>query len=103
MTFAHEIENQAAILQGLRENYLKRWGWQITCNTPGSYWLWWRDWKVEDEERTKGWERRQKQKKTPNGTRPPKPYGIVCVGMDLAVSMTISVLDEQLELGEEDE
>ena len=33
-----------------RDNYLKSYGWDWTCATPGSLWLWRRDFITEDHE-----------------------------------------------------
>ena len=71
--------------------YLRRFGWTLTCNTPGSFWLWRRDFAGEDAERHKRWKERGPG---PYGwPSEPKAYGVIYAGRELAVSMTLSDLD----------
>lgn len=94
-TFHHQIGEAEQIVDELQQNYLCRWGWESTCNTPGSYWLWRRDFAKEDAERHARWKER--------GPGPlgwpsePRPYGVITATADLAVSMTVNSLDDQPE------
>jgi len=36
----NDIENAEFALEMARKEYLQRFGWKYTSNTPGSYWLW---------------------------------------------------------------
>lgn len=96
MTFAWQIDEAANRVNSVTEDYLRRWGWSMTCNTPGAYWLWVRDFRAEDRKRIARWRRR---KPGPTG-KPPRPvgYGRVMATTEIAVRMTISDLDPQKEL-----
>ncbi|SNT20275.1 hypothetical protein [Sphingopyxis indica] len=99
MTFFYKIEAAKNALENVKTDYLRRWGWKQTCNTPGSFWLWQRDFSEEDAAAHARWKAR--------GPGPlgmpsePRPFGIITAPIDLAVSMTARFLDEQLELAEE--
>lgn len=56
-----------AVTNAIR-TYLERFGWKYTCSTPGSYWMWKRDFGGK--------------------------YGVVIVPQDLAIRITQSELDE---------
>lgn len=92
-TFHWQIAAAESEVEALKRYYLQRFGWESTCNTPGSYWLWRRDFAKEDAERHARWVER--------GAGPlgmpsePQPYGVVTASTDLAVSMTERSLDEQ--------
>lgn len=95
MTYAHEIEAAEQALEQAKRSYLQRWGWTQTCETPGSYWMWRRDF-ADYDATFDAW----------HAAHPDRPRrvssGVMTLPTDLAVSMTIGVLDEQLELtGEE--
>lgn len=47
------IDQAEQELKDCREHYLRKFGWTITCNTPGSFWLWRRDFTAEDAARHK--------------------------------------------------
>lgn len=101
MTFAFQIDEAEHVLQQVKDRYLRRWGWETTCNTPGSYWLWRRDFAVEDKERHDRW---QEAGPGPYGwPSEPKPYGLITASLDTAVAMTRRCLDEQPEPDGEDE
>jgi hypothetical protein len=91
-TYHHHIEDAERELRDVKERYLRRWGWTSTCATPGSYWLWRRDFAEHDAKM----EAIHRERKLPS---PWAPYGVVTVPLDLAVSMTVRCLDEQPELG----
>ena len=99
--FYHEVEDLEFELQEKKRAYLRRFGWSMTCHTPGSYWMWRRDWAVEDAAAHARWVER--------GAGPlgmpsePKPYGIVCVPEDIAVATTVRCLDNRHELDESEE
>lgn len=84
----HEITNR-------QQAYLERWGWKNTCNTPGSYWLWQRDFAHEDAETHARW---KAAGPGPYGwPSEPQPYGVITASTELAVSMTVRSLDDQPE------
>lgn len=94
------IEEVEQELEHRKTAYLMKWGWKHTCNTPGSYWLWQRDFFQEDADRHARW---KTQGPGPLGwPSEPRPYGIITASLDLAVSMTVRALDEQSE-NEDDE
>lgn len=82
MTYFRDVEAAASAHQQAQESYLQRWGWSRTCNTPGAFWMWRRDFADVDAERAKN---------RPEAT----PYGIMTVSRDTAVAMTIKCLDER--------
>lgn len=88
-------------VKAVQRAYLQRFGWNETCNTPGSYWLWRRDFSKEDAERHTRWKERGPG---PMGwSSEPQPYGVITASLDLAISMTVRNLDEQVELSDDDE
>lgn len=101
MAFYHQIEEAEQTLEAAKRDYLDRWGWKMTCNTPGSYWVWRRDFAKEDTERHARWKER--------GPGPlgwpsePHPYGIITASLDLAVSMTVGGLDDRPECAESED
>ncbi len=100
-TFFHQIGEAESEIENLKRAYLQRWGWKYTCNTPGSYWLWVRDFSKEDAETHARWKAR--------GPGPlgwpsePRPYGVISADTDLAISMTVRCLDEQPECAHSEE
>jgi hypothetical protein len=84
----HKMTRDLAVA---KRDYLVLHGWSCTCNTPGSYWMWRRDFATEDAVRHARWIDR--------GSGPlgwpsePRPYGIVMASADLAVEMTARELD----------
>ncbi len=101
MTFHQEIQEAEARVEELKGNYLRRWGWILTCNIPGSYWMWRRDFAAEDAERHRRW--RERGPGPLGWPSEPKPYGVITAGLDQAVSITARALDEQPELGDGEE
>jgi hypothetical protein len=95
----HEIETEQQMVEDLQKSYLRRWGWVETCSTPGSYWLWRRDFADVDAQR-KAWDDEHEAGK-PGKPSPSVPYGVVTAPLDLAISMTVRCLDEQPELADE--
>jgi hypothetical protein len=87
-----EAQSEAKSLQ---EQYLRMHGWDCTCNTPGSYWLWRRDFANEDAAAHARWKERGPG---PLGwSSEPQPFGIITANTDLAVSMTERVLDSDID------
>ena len=83
----YRVEEMQGDVLRKKEEILRAHGWQNTCYTPGSYWLWRRDFADLDQKRVSHWEARgQKGNK-------PEPYGVVTVPLDLAYTMTEAVLD----------
>lgn len=103
MTFFHEIETAEDDVKALKTRYLKRFGWESTCNTPGSYWLWKRDFADEDKKQLDWWiahttpEQRQRNH-GPGMPSKPEPMGVITADLDLAVRMTVNALDMQTEM-----
>lgn len=99
MTTYDEIAEAINALEDLKKDYLLEHGWTQTCNTPGSYWLWKRDFSDVDEKSYHWWqttsERVMKEGRDPPSR--PVPMGIVMADMDLAVRMTESVLETKPE------
>lgn len=81
-------------LRSAKARYLRRFGWEETCMTPGSYWLWRRDFADVDAQRLAWWEGCRAIGGTGGGPSKPTPYGVVTADLDLAVSMTRKALDE---------
>lgn len=96
--FYYQLQEAESHVEALKADYLKRFGWSMTCSTPGSYWLWRRDFGPEDRGSRRRWRDR---KPGPLGKpRAPIPYGIVTAPIDLAISMTVAQLDLQTEIEE---
>lgn len=93
MTFQAEIEELSFALQEKQEAYLRRYGWELTCNTPSALWMWRRDFTSEDAVRHLRW------KEAGPGPRgwpsEPKPYGVITATLEIALRMTMAVLDEE--------
>lgn len=96
MTFYHEIATAERALERVQHAYLRRWGWKLTCETPGAFWLWQRDMSDWDA-KFDAWHAEH-----PDRPRRP-PSGIMTVPLDLAIRMTVACLDEQEELGDHDD
>lgn len=94
-TLRQKISNAQDHAADLQHQYLQVHGWQQTCNTPGSYWLWKRDFADEDAARHARWEKR--------GPGPlglpsePRPYGVVTADTELALGMTMKELDDEID------
>lgn len=100
-----EIEQLELDLQGARSSYLRRHGWVQTCNTPGSYWLWRRDFAAEDQQNQTNWKAICKQVADAGRVgmpSPPSPMGVITADTILAVSMTRKRLDTFDEEGDEE-
>lgn len=90
------VEGAEQVYEGYKRDYLRRWGWEETCSTPGSFWLWKRDF-ADYDKKMRAIHRRLK---LPGTFR---PYGVISAPTDLAISMTLNCLDEQLEMGDIDD
>lgn len=100
-----EIEQIELDLQGARNSYLRRHGWVQTCSTPGSYWLWRRDFATEDQQNQTNWETTCKRVASEGRTgmpSPPSPMGVITADTILAVSMTRKRLDTFDEEGDDE-
>ena len=94
MTLYAEIEDAHDRVSTTETSYLRRWGWTETCDFPGSYWMWSRDFSDVDAQRNK-W--------ADDHNRPrPRQYGVIYVPKSMAIAITVSVLDERPELSDED-
>ncbi|MBZ5760246.1 hypothetical protein LAV84_06755 [Rhizobium sp. VS19-DR104.2] len=67
-----------------KRNYLRRLGWKQTCNTPGSFWMWTRDFADVDE---------KSRANHPPKASPFAPYGFITAETEMAVQMSIRVLE----------
>lgn len=68
MVKATDILDRENELDSTKRHYLKRFGWKETSETPGSYWLWVRDFPL---------------------------YGRITAQTDIAVRMTAIELDDE--------
>jgi hypothetical protein len=93
VVYYHEVEAAEAEVEIAKQAYLRRWGWKQTCSTPGSYWLWSRDFADYDAKFDAFYATH------PDKPRP-VPTGTLKLPIDLAVSMTARALDERPELGD---
>lgn len=84
-----ELENQ---LESARRDFLKYHGWNMTCQTPGSFWMWQRDFKGEDLRRLENHRERELRASPGRGPSPFVPYGVVTTGADTAIQMTLREL-----------
>lgn len=86
-----QIEAARDKLTELNRAYLQRFGWVETCNIPGSYWLWRRDFAAEDSATHAAWVSRGPG---PMGwPSEPKPWGAITAGIDMAVNITRAAMD----------
>ena len=79
------IYEAIADLEEVEREFLNFWGWNRTCNTPGSFWMWRRDFCDVDSLRLSHWEARQTPSK-------PQPYGVITASRSSAISMTNGVM-----------
>ena len=84
-TYGAIAEAESKIIEAQRA-YLRRFGWDARGSTPGSYWLWQRDFADVDKARQAAFDARPVPK-------PPRPYGVITADTELAVGMTHRVLD----------
>ena len=92
-----QIEEASQHVKDLKDDYLRRWGWTQTSHTPGSLWVWKRDF-ADLDEKSKKWHDEHP------AASPHVPYGLITThNTDTAVSITVSVLDEQPELDKEED
>jgi len=83
------IYNAKISIEYAQHRYLKRHGWKYTCNIPGSFWLWRRDFGDVDAKRLSWWENANGPLGKPSK---PEPYGVITATTDIAISMTQSEL-----------
>lgn len=88
---ADSLQDAERNLKDRKMAYLRQHGWEETCNTPGAYWMWVRDFSDVDAQRFAWWETTCN---APMGQpRKPEPMGRITAPLDLAVSMTQRVLE----------
>lgn len=86
------LENQ---LLSARQSFLTAHGWSSTCQTPGSFWLWKRDFTAEDAAR--------QERYAANGFAEKfYPYGVITTGMETAIQMTVRELVPEPKEDDED-
>lgn len=83
-----DIREAEARLDELKSAYLKRWGWKETCNTPGAFWMWQRDFAAEDAERREWWLNACASNPPYGDPSEPRPYGVITASTDTAIAMT---------------
>lgn len=105
MTEYMDIERAKEQVEELQKAYVQQYGWTTTSSTPGSFWLWQRNFADVDKERLDWWikhttptqreaqETRTRMPAAGWGPSKPEPYGLVGVPLDIAVSMTFRTLD----------
>lgn len=81
-----DIARADAELTKMRARYLERWGWKLTCETPGSFWLWRRDFADLDAKRKANDEKSGRLWRS-------NPFGVITTNTDTAISMTRRELD----------
>ena len=89
------ISDSQEDLESLKKSYLRDHGWEETCNVPGSFWMWRRDFSDLDKARADWYEAHIRS--LPPGRSPaskPVPYGIITAPLDLAVSITAAALEK---------
>lgn len=93
--YARDVEAAEDALREAREAYLRRFGWTYTCNFPGSFWVWRRDFVDLDQSRRKWWEEACAQNPPLGPPSEPTAYGIVHASFDQALAITLGTLDER--------
>lgn len=89
------IQDAERDIAEMRKDYLRKFGWSLTCNIPGSFWMWRRDFAKDDAARHKRW---KDAGPGPLGwPSEPQPYGVITAPLDLAVSITERELDDDLD------
>lgn len=95
LTLRQQITEAEGEVEDLKRAYLYRFGWSCSSNTPGAYWLWRRDFADLDAQRAK-WDKAHDAGKPGKPSISP-PYGVITAPTDLAVSITQSALDEEID------
>lgn len=85
------IESAERALNSARSAFLHDMGWGRTCNTPGSYWLWQRDF-ADVDARWREIEANREREGKPFPT-PHRPIGTVIVDEEHAIIMSRASLD----------
>jgi hypothetical protein len=100
-----DIEEAEQAVASLKDSYLREYGWKCTCNTPGAYWLWKLDFAALDAQRLAWWETAEAETRAAGRLPPsrPHPYGVMTVDRDLAVDMTVKVLEPPAPPSEDDD
>ena len=92
MIYLDDLIDAREAVEQKESAYLRQYGWKQTCNTPGAYWVWIRDFAAEDAARHARW---KEGGPGPMGwSSEPKPWGVMTVSRDLAVGMTRAALEE---------
>ena len=90
MVTPHDLSEAEARLENLQQIFLRSHGWEYTCNTPGSFCLWRRDFADLDAER-QAWDVAHRAGE-PGRPSASKPYGVITAPTGLALSITQAVL-----------
>ena len=91
------IREAEEALEEAKENYLRKFGWATSSSNPGALWLWQRDFSDIDAERLEWWQVRCAEKALFGQPSKPVPYGLVKVPLAVAVHMTMSELDNEID------
>lgn len=91
-TLSDDIDTAERALIARRHGFLEAMGWKLTCNTPGSYWLWRRDFADVDAR----WKAIEIAKVARDGKAFPSPHpviGVIVCNEDSAITMSRAILD----------
>ena len=98
MASYEEIEAAQERVEALKSEYLKRHGWSLTCHSPGSYWVWQRDFSDVDARSREWWERTKVRVESAVPPRrppsEPKTFGVRHLPTDMAIGATRQLLDQ---------
>lgn len=91
-----ELERRRMSLHTAEIKYLRAAGWSQTCNTPGSIWMWVRDFSREDRQGQRNHDRLIQT--VLDAGREPRmspftPMGLIMAGEDTAIAMTERFLE----------
>lgn len=93
--YARDLDRLKHELEAREDSYLRRWGWACSSHTPGSYWMWSRDFADYDRE----WDEWNAKVAATGKGSPHAAYGRITCGKDHALQITRSCLDERPEDG----
>lgn len=94
--FHRDLERAEMEVERLKSAYLERWGWHHTSNTPGSVWIWRRDF-ADVDAKSRAWHEAHP------AASPHAPLGVITAPTDTAIYMTLRSLDHQPELEQDEE
>jgi hypothetical protein len=96
LTLRQQVTSAEDEVIALQHAYLQRFGWKFTCNMPGSFWLWQRDFSDVDA-RHADWDEKHDAGKPGKPSRH-VPYGAINgATTEIAIAMTKNVLDYEID------